>query len=167
MRLLLESRGIFCSASTAANFSSGAAVGELIVAFSAARFLAYFAVSAMRLSSRLIMLRLAMVRPLFAEREAEGFQQCLALRVRLRRGGDVHAADRIDLVEVDLGENDLLGDAEVEVAAAVEAARRDAAEVADARQRDRDQALEELVHALAAQRDLHADRVVLAHLEVR
>src|SRR6476620_9539602 len=113
----------------------------------------------MRFASRLIMLRLAMAGPLLAEREAERIEQCPALNVVLRRrgDGDVHAADRVDFLEVDFREDDLLGDAEVEIAAAVEAARRDAAEVADARQRDRDQALEELVHARAAQRDLHAD----------
>src|SRR5690349_12394651 len=106
-----------------------------MVAFREARRLAYFATSAMRLCSRLIMLRLAMGRPLLAEREAERIEQRPALRVRLCRGGDgdVHAADRVDFLELDLGENDLLGDAEVEVAAAVEAARRDPAEVADAR----------------------------------
>src|SRR6185369_8371473 len=40
-----------------------------------------------------------------------------------------------------------------------------AAEVADTRHRDRDQAIEELVHARAAQRHLCADRQTVAHLE--
>jgi hypothetical protein len=41
------------------------------------------------------------------------------------------------------------------------------AEVAHARQRDVHQPVEELVHPLAAQRDLAADRLVLAQLEGR
>ena len=52
------------------------------------------------------------------------------------------------------------------VAAAVEALAVHAAEVADARQGDVDQAVEEFVHLVAAQRDLAADRHVLAQLEV-
>ena len=56
----------------------------------------------------------------------EGVEQGLGLRVGLRGGGDgdVHAADRVDLVEVDLWENDLLGNTEVEIAAAVEALQK-------------------------------------------
>src|SRR3546814_6385627 len=57
--------------------------------------------------------------------------------------------------------------AEIEIAAAVEAARRDAAEVADTWQCDGDQALQELVHLLAAQRHLDANRIVLTDLERR
>ena len=57
-------------------------------------------------------------------------------------GGDRHvqAADAGDLVVVDLGEDDLLADPEREVAAAVHRARVQPAEVADARERDRDRA---------------------------
>src|SRR5262245_1283526 len=104
-----------------------------------------------------------------SEREAEGGEERLRLVVGSRGGSDsdVHAADRVDLVVLDLGENDLFLDAHVVVAAAIEGARRDAAEVADARHRDADQAVEELVHAAAAQRDLAADRVASADLVVR
>ena len=56
------------------------------------------------------------------------------------RGGrddrDVHAADAVDLVLVDLVEHRLLGEAERVVAVAVELARRQAPEVTDARQRN-------------------------------
>src|SRR5262249_42869326 len=58
-------------------------------------------------------------------------------------------------------------DAERVVAAPVERVEAQAAEVPDARQRDRDQPVEELPHAIAAQRDLHADRHALADLELR
>src|SRR5262249_53436626 len=48
------------------------------------------------------------------------------------------------------------------VAVAVEALGIDAPEVANTRQGDADQAIEELVHPLAAQRDTATDRVALA-----
>ena len=51
------------------------------------------------------------------------------------------------------------------IAAAVEALRIEPAEVAHARQRDVDQAVEELVHPRLAQRDLAADRLAVAQLE--
>src|SRR5207244_2658455 len=58
----------------------------------------------------------------------------------------------------DLGEDDLLAHPERVVAPPVEAARREAAEVADARQRDRDEPVEEVVHAGAPKRDLRPNR---------
>src|SRR5690606_5768770 len=104
---------------------------------------------------------------LITEREAEGLEQGLGFLVGAGGGGDrdVHAAQRVDLVEVDLREDDLFLHAHVVVAAAVERAAGDAAEVADARQRHVDQAVEELVHLRAAQGDLAADRPAVADLE--
>ena len=86
----------------------------------------------------------------------------------VRGGGDGHveAAHLVDRVVVDLREDDLLADAHRVVAAAVERARVEAAEVADSRDRDRQQAVEELVHARVAQRHGHADGHLLAQLEV-
>ena len=93
--------------------------------------------------------------PVARERHAERVEQGERLGVRLGGGGDrdVEPADLVDAVVVDLGEDDLLADAHGVVAAAVERARVQAAEVADPRDRDRAQAVEELVGALAAQRD--------------
>ena len=71
----------------------------------------------------------------------------------------------VDLVVVDLGEDQLLGDAERVVAPAVERVGRQAAEVADAGDGEADQPVEELPHAVAAQGDLGADGVALAELE--
>src|SRR5439155_946022 len=103
------------------------------------------------------------------ERHAEAAQQRARLLIRLCRGHDrdLHAAQPVDLVVVDLREDQLLLQAEREVAAAVEAAVRDALEVANARERDRHELLVEMPHALAAQRDLQADRHADAQLEVR
>ena len=96
--------------------------------------------------------------PLVSERSAQSLQQLLGLLVGLSGGdeADVHAADRIDLVEVDLGEDDLLLQAEGVVAAAIEGVAVDAAEVANAGQRDIEEAVNELVHTLTTQGDLCA-----------
>src|SRR3546814_13577598 len=51
------------------------------------------------------------------------------------------------------------------IAASVERLRVHAAEVANARQRTRDQTVEKLVHPLAAKRHLAADRPAFAQLE--
>src|SRR3712207_5832722 len=86
---------------------------------------------------------------------------------RGRDDGDVHAARLVHLVEIDLGEDELVADAERVVAAPVERLRRDAAEVAHARQGHTNQTVEELVHPVAAQRDHRADGHALAQLEGR
>src|SRR3546814_16246665 len=85
------------------------------------------------------------------KRHAESVQESLGFLVRLRSRADddVHATDLVDLVVVDLREDQLLLEAEGIVAATVEALARNAAEVADARQRDVDQGGEEPVHVLA------------------
>ena len=66
---------------------------------------------------------------------------------------DVHALDLLDLGVVDLLEDQVVADPQRVAAAAVEALRRHAAEVANARQRDGQQAIEEIPHAIAAQRE--------------
>src|SRR3954468_16504486 len=103
------------------------------------------------------------------ERQAEGLQQREGVLVGLggRRDRHVETADLLDVVVVDLREDELLADAEREVAAAVERALAEPAEVADPGQRDRDEPVEELVHPRAAQRHAGADGHSLAHLELR
>src|SRR5215217_4855175 len=98
------------------------------------------------------------------EGESEGGEQRPALVVGLGAGhhGDVHAPDLLDLVVVDLREDQLLGQPEGEVAVAVEGPGVQATEVADAGQHDRDQPVQELPHAVAAQGDLGPDRLALA-----
>src|SRR5437899_7444830 len=96
-----------------------------------------------------------------SEREAEGVEQGSPLGIGTGGGddGDVHAPGVVDLVVVDLGEDELLDHTERVVAPAVEAGRVETAEVTDAGNRQTDQAVEELPHAVAPQRDLAADRV--------
>src|SRR5687768_8819955 len=88
------------------------------------------------------------------ERHAEELEELAPLLIGLRRrhDADLEPSQPVDLVVVDLGVDELLAQAEAEVAPPVERAGRDAAEVADARQGEREGALEEVVHALSAQR---------------
>ena len=102
------------------------------------------------------------------EREAEGVEEGLAFGIGLggRHDRDVHASGGIDRVVVDLREDELVVHPERVVAAAVEGTGVEAAEVADARDGQADQPVEELPHASSPQGDLRADGVALAQLEV-
>src|SRR5690606_12615387 len=68
--------------------------------------------------------------PLTLKRRLEGGEQRAGFLVRLRSRGDadVHAAQRINLVVLDFGKNDLLPHAEVVVAPTIEGTRRYSAE---------------------------------------
>src|SRR6185436_13499696 len=140
-----------------------------MISSSCARLALNFSTVLRRFWSRSLSASLAMRSLSVLEREAERRQQRTRLVVGFRRGGDgdVHSPQGVDLVVFDLGENDLLLEAEAVVAAAVERAVGHAAEVADARHRDVHQAIEELVHSGAAQRHHAADREVGTDLEVR
>ncbi len=96
-------------------------------------------------------------------------QERAALVVGLRCGHDrdVHAANAVDLVVVDLGEHELLGEAERVVPVPVELLGRHAPEVTDAGDGETHEPVVELPHPVAAQRHLGADLVALAELEAR
>src|SRR5690606_17387261 len=102
-----------------------------------------------------------------AERELERRKQRLRFLVvfRRRRDADVQAAHRVDLVVIDFGEDDLFLHPEVVVPTAIEGLARDAAKVAHPRQRDGDETIEELPHALATQGHHAADRIARTDLE--
>src|SRR5580704_16537994 len=74
------------------------------------------------------------------EGEVERPQKRAGFVVRFRRGANHHVEppDLIDLVVVDLGEDDVLLDAEREIAAPIKALRVQSAKIASTRQRDRD-----------------------------
>src|SRR5215467_13380152 len=171
MRVGDELRGSLASLSRAPKRSSGLSLLSTAIAFSAARLAAYcFAILARRLFfSTELFLAICLSPASVHEREVEAAEKRLGFRVRLRRRADddVHASHNVDLVVVDLGEHDLLLQAHGEVATAVEGLAVQPAEVADARQRDVHQAVDELVHAVAPQRDLGADRHAFAQLEGR
>src|SRR5208337_3351337 len=95
-----------------------------------------------------------------AKRHSHRAQQHVALIIGARRGDyrNRQALDLFDLVEVELGKNRMLADAEGVVAAPIEGFFADPAEVAHPGQGDVDQAVEELVHPLATQRHHRTDR---------
>ena len=86
-------------------------------------------------------------------------QQIQRLVVGAGAGYDshIHPLRAFHFVHFDFRENGLLGNAHRVIALAVEGFRVDAAEVTDARQRSSGEAIEKLVHHLAAQRDVAAD----------
>src|SRR3990172_216095 len=102
------------------------------------------------------------------QREAEQPQQFAGLLVRAGGGhdGDIHAANLLHLVVVDLGKDQLLLHAEVQVAAAIESPLGDSLEVFDPRQGHTEQLVQEVVHPVAAQGDLGPDGHPGAPLEV-
>src|SRR3990170_8293996 len=104
-----------------------------------------------------------------AQRQSHQPEQLAGFLVGLRGGhqGDVHAADLLHLVVLDLREDELLAHADVQVAAAVELPLADPLEVLDARQGHAEQLVHELVHAVPAQRHPGGDGHALAQLERR
>src|SRR5690606_19237033 len=119
-----------------------------MIAFNSARLPAYFFTRSARFCSRLISASFAMAASV-SEREFKSGEKRFGFVVGLRGGGDadIHTTQCIDLVVLDLGENDLLFHTDVVVATTIECTTRHAAEVANARQRHSDQAIEELIHA--------------------
>src|SRR5215510_10366306 len=150
MRVAEELRGSSASLSVAANRSSIGLVLSRAIALSRARRPEYFLVSRRRrlffsielfFAINVSWLSASEERPSsLPEREVECGQQRARFRVGARRCADrdVHPPDVGHLVVVDLGEDDVFLDANRVVAPAVEALRREAAEVAYARQGDVD-----------------------------
>src|SRR5574343_229638 len=137
-----------------------------MIASKAARFLAYWATSLRRFSSRLIRASFAMIASIL-ERELESRQQRLGFCVGFRGRGDadIHTPQSIDLVVLDFRENDLFFDAHVVITLTVKTLARDAAEVANTGQGDRNETIQEFEHTRTAQGHHAADRVTVTNLE--
>src|SRR3954462_862888 len=99
-----------------------------MIAFRAARFAANFSTRSARFCSRLISASFAMIS--VSEREFKGGEQSFRFVVGLsgRRDADIHTAQRVDLVVLDLRENDLFLDADVVVATTIKRTAIDTAE---------------------------------------
>ena len=80
--------------------------------------------------------------------------------------GHIHALGAFDFVQFNFRENRLVGNAESIIAATVEFARGQSAEVANAREGSGDEAVKKLVHGVFAQSDAAADGLVFAQLEI-
>src|SRR5574343_1026465 len=137
-----------------------------MIAFRAARFLAYWATSLRRFSSRLIRASFAMIASILV-RELDSLQQSLGFCVGFRGGGDadVHTPQSIDLVVLDFRENDLFLDAHIVVTLAIKTLARDTTEVTHTRQSDGNQTIQELEHARTTQGDHATDRIAITNLE--
>src|SRR5574343_740943 len=137
-----------------------------MIASRAARFLAYCATSLRRFSSRLIRASFAMIASIL-ERELERLEQSLGFCIALGGRGDtdVHTPQSIDLVVFDFREDDLFFDAHVVVTLAVKTLAGDTTEVANTRQSDGDQTIQEFKHARTAQGNHTTDRVTITNLE--
>ncbi len=94
-----------------------------------------------------------------SEGHTEEGEELARLFVGVSGSGDdnVHAADFINLIVVDFGEDELFLDAEGVIASAVEGIAVDASEVADAGQGDIHELIEEFIHTATAQGDFAAD----------
>lgn len=123
-RIGLASRGIFCSLITASSTCSGVDLGLLMIFFNSRRRSAY-RTDISRRRSFLTTLLIFAINDLLPERHSQRFQKRPCLIVTLRGGdyGDVHPASFIDLVEIDLGKNELLSNSERVVASTVESFR--------------------------------------------
>src|SRR5438477_3970457 len=130
MRTGEASRGSCCSLARASSFASSEARESCMISSSAARLALNFSTVLRRFWSRSLSASLAIGLSSVLEREAERREQRTRLVVGFSGGvdGDVHSAQRVDLVVLDLGEDDLLLDAQAVIAAAVEGAVGDAAE---------------------------------------
>ena len=136
-------------------------------AFNAARFSAYRATIRARLRSRAFIDSLAIL--VLFERESETFQERFRLFVCIRRcnNSNVHAVEVLHFIQVDFRENHLLLDAKSEIASAIKAFGTHTLEITRSGQGYRDQAIEEIKHAVATQRDAGSDWHSLTQLKVR
>src|SRR3981081_226222 len=123
-----------------------------MIAFNSARLAAYFFTRSARFFSRLISASFAMATSVSERKFKCGEKRfCFIVGLRCRRNADIHATQRVNLVVLYFGKNDLLFHTDSVVAATVERAPGHAAEVAHTRQRNRDQTIEKFVHVRAAQ----------------
>src|SRR5580658_5104722 len=103
-----------------------------------------------------------------AQGNSETFEKFAAFLVVLCGGGqrDVHAFDLVHARVIDFGKHELVFEAQGVVATAIESMRRQAAEVADARQNHIAEPVEKFVHLFSAQGDGAADGHAFADFEV-
>src|ERR1700752_287634 len=123
-----------------------------MIAFSSARLGANLAARRARFFSRSISASLATVTSV-SERELEAGEQCLCFVVglRSRRDADVQPTQRVDLVVINFGENDLLFHTDVVVATTVERTTRHATEATHTRERNGHETVQKFVHCLTTQ----------------
>ena len=91
----------------------------------------------------------------------------LGLRFRCRDHRHSETEHVLEVLVRSLREDGVLFNTNGDIAHIINGFSREAAKVARAREGDMDELIEEIIHPSAAQRDLEADRVALAHFEGR
>src|SRR5262245_30656578 len=106
---------------------------------------------------------------LLSKRHAQMTEQRprLFVRLRCRHNANVHASRLLDYAGIDLGTGHPIAETDRVIASHVEGFRRNSAEVAHGGQRDVEEAVQELVPPVAAQRHRGADVHSPAKLESR
>lgn len=101
------------------------------------------------------------------ERHTQVAEERFCLRLRLSRGddGDCETEDVLEVFIGGLREYGHILDADGVVPHVVYRLGRETAEVARTRKSDVDHLVDEVIHACAAERHLHADRIAFTHLE--
>src|SRR5207244_992868 len=104
----------------------------------------------------------------FGKGHAHHFQELQGFGVGLGSGddSDIHALGAFNFIHVDLWENRLIVDPQRVVAPSVKGTDRQTTEIADAWQGRGDQAVEKLIHSLAAQSNMATDGLAFAELEI-
>src|SRR6185437_1653959 len=105
---------------------------------------------------------------LLCEGQAHELEELVAFFVGLsgRHDRHLHPPDLINLVVVDFGEDELFTDAEAVIAPAIKSVWVQPLEITNARQRSRDKAVQEFVHAHAAKRRGNSDWVPFTQTKV-
>ena len=103
-----------------------------------------------------------------AERHPHFAEQRFGFRVRASGGHDSNIKSDIalDFIELDLGKNRLVGNAQGVVAVTIKSTRRHPAKITNPWQCRFNQAFEKFVHPLTTQCHLGADGLVFAQLEI-
>src|SRR5436190_14987356 len=103
-----------------------------------------------------------------AERHPHFAEQRFGFRVRASGGHDSNIKSDIalDFIELDLGKNRLVGNAQGVVAVTIKSTRRHPAKITNPRQCRFNQAFEKFVHPLTTQCHLGADGLIFAQLEI-
>src|SRR6516165_2098880 len=103
-----------------------------------------------------------------AKRHSHFAQERFGFLVRSCRSDDCNIKSDValDFIEFDLRENRMIRNSQSVVAVIIKTTRRDAAKVANARQRRLDKALQKFVHPFSAQGHLRTDGLTFSQFEI-
>src|SRR3954471_3870312 len=118
-----------------------------MIAFNSARLAAYFFTKVARFASRLISASFAMATSVSERKFKCGEKRfCFCVGLRCCRDTDIHTTQRVNLVVLNFGENDLLFHTDIVVTATIECTTRHTPEITHTRQRNGNETVKEFVH---------------------